>query len=60
MMIFLESPWPWLFLGIAVEAVLAVALVRTQRGLLWAMLGVGVSCFSGCWSSGWSSPSGKR
>jgi len=39
-MIFLESPWPWLVLGIAVEAVLAVALLRTQRGyLLWAMLG---------------------
>jgi hypothetical protein len=41
-MIFLESPWPWFILGIAVEAVLAVALLRTQRGyLLWVMLGVG-------------------
>ena len=40
MMIFLESPWPWFLLGIAAEAVLAVALLRTQRGyLLWAMLG---------------------
>jgi hypothetical protein len=42
-MILLESPWPWLLLGIAAEAVLAVALVRTQRGhLLWAMLGVAI------------------
>lgn len=42
-MILLESPWPWLLLGIAAEAALAVALVRTQRGhLIWAMLGVAV------------------
>jgi hypothetical protein len=43
MMILVESPWPWLFFGIVVEAALAVALLRTQRGyLLWAMLGVGL------------------
>jgi hypothetical protein len=43
MSIFIESPWPWLLLGIAAEAVLAVALLRTQRGsLLWAMLGMGI------------------
>jgi hypothetical protein len=42
-MILLESPWPWLLFGIAAEAALAVALVRTQRGhLLWAMLGVAI------------------
>jgi hypothetical protein len=42
-MILLESPWPWILLGIAAEAALAVALVRTQRGhLIWAMLGVAV------------------
>jgi hypothetical protein len=39
-MVLLESPWPWFLLGIAVEAILAVVLLRTQRGvLLWAMLG---------------------
>ena len=39
--IFLESPWPAIVLGIFGEAVLAVMLVRTGRGvLLWAMIGV--------------------
>jgi hypothetical protein len=41
MVIFLESPWPILLIGIAVEAVLAVLLWRTGQGrLLWTMLGV--------------------
>ena len=41
MVIFLESPWPILLIGIAVEAVLAVMLLRTGQGrMLWAMLGV--------------------
>ena len=40
MVIFLESPWPILLIGIAVEAVLAVMLLRTGQGrVLWAMLG---------------------
>jgi hypothetical protein len=40
-MIFLESPWPVLLIGVAVEAILAVALLRTGRGyLLWVMIGV--------------------
>jgi len=40
MAIFLESPWPILFLGIAVEAVLGMMLFQTGRGrLLWAMIG---------------------
>ena len=40
MVIFLESPWPILFIGIAVEAVLAVVLLRTGRGaVLWGMIG---------------------
>ncbi len=39
-MIFLESPWPILMVGIAVEAVLAIALLVTRRGmLLWWLLG---------------------
>ncbi len=38
-MIFLDSPWPILFVGIAFEAALAIALVRTGRGvLLWPMV----------------------
>ena len=37
---FTEDPWPILFAGIAIEAILAVALFQTQRGiLLLAMLG---------------------
>lgn len=42
-MIFLESPWPILVIGIAIEAVLAILLLRTGLGrFLWAMLGVAV------------------
>jgi hypothetical protein len=41
MVIFVESPWPILFIGIAVEAVLAFLLLQTGRGkFLIAMLGV--------------------
>ena len=40
-MIFLESPWPILFLGIVAEAILLLVLFRTGRGvLLWAIGGV--------------------
>jgi hypothetical protein len=47
-MILLESPWPILLIGIAVEAVLAVALLRTGQGkVLWAMLGVGALVLTG-------------
>ena len=43
MEIFVESPWPWLLVGVGVETVLAIVLARTQRGaVLWAMLAVGV------------------
>jgi hypothetical protein len=41
MVIFVESPWPILFIGIAVEAVLAFLLLQTGRGkFLIAMIGV--------------------
>ena len=41
MSIFIESPWPAILLGILGEAILAVILVRTGRGvLLVAMAGV--------------------
>jgi hypothetical protein len=43
MAVFIESPWPFLLLGIAIEAVLAVMLLQTGRGkLLWAMVGVAI------------------
>jgi ketosteroid isomerase-like protein len=43
-MIFLESPWPIVVIGVAAEAILAVMLVRTGRGvLLGAMAAVGVA-----------------
>jgi hypothetical protein len=43
MIIFLESPWPWLIIGITVEVALVIALLITRRGnLLWAMLGTAV------------------
>jgi hypothetical protein len=41
MIIFLESPWPWILIGIVAEAILAGVLVTTRRpALLWGMLGV--------------------
>lgn len=47
-MIFLESPWPILLFGIAVEAILAVILIRTGRGiLLAAMAGVALFVMAG-------------
>ncbi len=40
MTIFLESPWPWIFLGIVAEAVLATMLATMRQGrLLWWMFG---------------------
>jgi hypothetical protein len=42
-MLFLESPWPILIVGLVTEAILALALFRTGRGkLLWAIGGVGL------------------
>ncbi|MEN6459136.1 MAG: hypothetical protein ABFC63_09410 [Thermoguttaceae bacterium] len=41
MAVFVESPWPWLLIGLALETALAIVLTQTRRGvLLWAMLGV--------------------
>ena len=40
-MLFLESPWPILIVGLVTEMLLALSLFRTGRGkLLWAMGGV--------------------
>ena len=47
-MIFLESPWPILVIGIAAEAALGLALLRSGQGKwLWAMLGVAVLVIGG-------------
>jgi hypothetical protein len=44
----LESPWPILLIGIAVEAVLAIQLLRTGQGrILGWMLGTGVLLLMG-------------
>ena len=41
MNLLLENYWPWILFGILGEAIVAVALLRTGRGvLLWAMAGV--------------------
>jgi hypothetical protein len=48
MTIFLESPWPILLIGIAAEAALGLALLRTGQGKwLWAMSGVAVVVVAG-------------
>ena len=47
-MFLLESPWPILLIGIALEAALGLTLLRTGQGKwLWAMLGVGVVVVGG-------------
>jgi hypothetical protein len=48
MAIFVESPWPILFIGIAIEAVLAFLLLRTGLGkYLIAMIGVALLVAAG-------------
>ncbi len=50
MTIFLESPMPVIFIGIALEAVLGVMLFTTRRGLLVApMVGVLLLVVGGVW-----------
>ena len=44
----IESPWPVLFVGVLIEAGLAVAVLRTGKGkLFWLMLLVGVLTLAG-------------
>ncbi len=38
-MLFLESPWPILIVGLALEIVLAIALFRTGRGVVLVAMG---------------------
>jgi hypothetical protein len=47
-MFFLESPWPTLIAGLAIEMALAIALFKSGRGkLLLAMAGVAVLVLAG-------------
>ncbi len=40
MTVFLESPWPWIFVGIVAEAVFAAVWATTRQSrLLWGMAG---------------------
>jgi len=39
-MIFLESPWPVLIVGLVLETILAIALFRTGRGVVLGMMAV--------------------
>jgi hypothetical protein len=60
-MLFLESPWPILIIGLAVEAVLAIALFRTGRGaVLMAMAGVAVLVLLGVMVERWTLTDTKR
>jgi hypothetical protein len=60
-MIFLESPWPILILGLAVEAILAIALFRTGRSvLLAAMAGVAMLVLLGVLVERWTVTDTKR
>ena len=57
MSIFIENPWPAILLGILGEAILAVILVRTGRGvLLVAMAGVLAASLLGVAVERWWSP----
>ena len=38
-MLFLESPWPILIVGLVFETVLAIALFRTGRGVILGLMG---------------------
>jgi hypothetical protein len=47
-MLFLESPWPILIVGLVLELLLVIALFQTRNGkLLWAIGGVAVLVLAG-------------
>ncbi len=53
MIVFLESPMPWIFLGIVLEGILGVVFFTNRRGaVLLAMVGVLLVVVRGSWSSG--------
>ena len=48
MEIFLDSPWPWIIIGILLEGAFALAMFVTRRGaLLYAMIGVLLAVVAG-------------
>lgn len=54
-MLFLESPWPILIVGLIFEMVLAIALFRTGRGtVLGAMAGVALLVLLGVLIANWT------
>jgi hypothetical protein len=60
-MLFLESPWPILILGLVLEMVLAIALFRTGRGVvLGAMAGVALLVLLGLAVEHWTLTDTKR
>jgi hypothetical protein len=61
MEIFLESPWPWITIGILLEGALALALFVTRRGvLLYAMIGVLLAAVAGVLFERWVITERKR
>jgi uncharacterized membrane protein YeaQ/YmgE (transglycosylase-associated protein family) len=61
MEIFLESPWPWITIGILLEGALALALFVTRRGvLLYAMIGVLLAVVAGVLFERWVITERKR
>ncbi|MGO9112107.1 MAG: hypothetical protein ACLP9L_23015 [Thermoguttaceae bacterium] len=60
-MIFLESPWPILIVGLVLETVLAIVLFRTGRGaVVGAMAGVALLVLLGVLTESWTLTDTKR
>ena len=60
-MLFLESPWPILIVGLVLESVLAIALFRTGRGVvLGLMAGVALLVLLGVLVERWTVTDTKR
>ena len=60
-MLFLESPWPILIVGLVFETVLAIALFRTGRGMILGLMGgVGLVVLLGVLLEHWTVTDTKR
>jgi uncharacterized membrane protein YeaQ/YmgE (transglycosylase-associated protein family) len=61
MEIFLDSPWPYIAIGVIVEGALALALFVTRRGvLLYAMIGLLLAVVAGVLLERWVITERKR